>query len=450
MTTNLMATKQAPLAPGLPILGNALQLGQATRAFLFEKHLELGPVYRVRALNREFTVLAGVEANQFMIRNGRSLFRSREFWQELDAELGADRSLISMDGDDHSRMRKAQKSGYSRSVILNNIPQVIAMTGQEIDSWPVGEPLPGLYSLQRIITEQLGYLAAGYSPRAYLDDMITFVRTLLVTKVTKQRPNFFTYLPTYRKAKARALELAQQVHDVHQTSPEVSGRPRDLIDDLFQLAAEDPDFLPTSDLMPALLGPFIAGLDTAASTTAFMLYALLRDDGLRASVTAEVDEVWSGEITPQSVRSLDLLHRTALETLRMYPIAPALTRTVDQPFEFKGYQFEEGTTVLLATTVPHYLPELYPDPERFDIERYTPERKEHKPLGAFAPFGLGSHTCLGAGLAEVQIMLTMGTLLYKLDMEMWPSDYTLKIDPAPTPSPDSDFQFRIKRKRQEG
>lgn len=446
--TTALPTKQAPLAPGLPILGNALQLAQATLAFLVEKHLELGPVFRVRALNQEFVVMAGLEANRFVIRNGRSLFRSREFWQEMDTELGAERSMISMDGPDHARMRKAQRPGYTRSVILNQIPEVLAMTRQEIESWPVGQPLPGHYSLQRIITEQLGFLAAGYSPRAYLDDMITFVRTLLLTKVTKQRPNFFTYLPTYRRAKARAFELAEKVAEAHQTPPEVNGRHRDLIDDLLQLANEDPDFFPQSDLMPALLGPFIAGLDTAASTAAFMLYALLRDDNLRANVTAEVDAAWSGELTAQSVRDLDLLHRTALETLRMYPIAPAMTRTVDEPFEFGGYRFAEDTTVLVATTVPHYLPELYPNPNQFDIDRYTAERQEHKPLGAFAPFAVGPHTCLGAGLAEVQIILTIGTLLHDLDMTMWPPDYQLKIDPAPTPSPDSGFKFRIEQRRQ--
>ena len=81
----------------------------------------------------------------------------------------------------------------------------------------------------------------------------------------------------------------------------------------------------------------------------------------------------------------------------MYPIAPALRRTVSNSFEFAGYRIPAGTHVIIATTVPHHLPEYFPNPERFDIDRYTAERREHKQPGVYAPFDLGPHRCLGNG-----------------------------------------------------
>ncbi len=445
MTAN---KKQPPLAPGFPVLGNVLDLAKDTRAFLTAKYLELGPIYRVRALNQEFVVLAGTEANLFMTREGTNYFRSYEFWHGMDDELGAARSMISMDGPEHIRFRKVQQKGYGRTVIWQHIPEVIAITQNEMQQWPINEPLPGLYSLQRIITEQLGILAAGYSPREYLDDMIKFVRTALLTRVTKQRPDILRYTPSYRRARSRALELATNVHAVHQ-SETANEREPDLIDQVMQLAQEDSDFLPESDLMPAILGPFIAGLDTVASTCAFLLYILLTKPDILAMVQQEADALFrKGTPTPQDLRQMDITHRVIQETLRMYPIAPALQRTVTQDFEFAGYQVKAGDTVIIATTVPHYLPELYPDPERFDIERYTETRKEHKQPGAFAPFGLGAHTCLGAGWAEVQIMMTILTIVHSVDLVMDPPDYQLKIDPAPTPSPDKGFKIKLTGWRQ--
>jgi cytochrome P450 len=194
-----------PLATGMPVFGNVLDLARDTRAFLTEKYLELGPIFRVRALNQEFIVLAGTEANLFMTREGTNYFRSREFWEGMDDELGAARSMISMDGPDHTRFRKVQQKGYGRTVIWQHLPEVIAITQNEMRHWPLNEPLPGLYSLQRIITEQLGILAADYSPREYLDDMIKFVRTMLLTRVTKQRPDVLRYTPAYRRARTRAM-----------------------------------------------------------------------------------------------------------------------------------------------------------------------------------------------------------------------------------------------------
>ena len=436
-----------PLSSGLPVIGNALNMAQDVRAFLLQQYLQHGPIFRVRALNRSYTVLAGVEANLFATKESRRIFSSHEFWHEQDEEMGALRSLISMDGDDHARFRKVMQRGYSRSAINENFAQVVAITRAELEQWGNGEALPGHYAIQRIITEQLGQVAANFSPREYLDDMIVFVRTLLLTKVTRMRPQILLRSPAFRRAKVRAFELADKVIAAHDPDTAVS-RPPDLIDDVLTLAREDPDFLPERDLMPAILGPFIAGLDTVSSTMAFMLYALLKHPHILVQATAEADQLFAEGIpTPAMLRDVDVLHRVTLETLRMYPIAPAITRTAVVPFEFAGHTVPAGENVIIATTVPHYLPEFYPDPYTFDIDRYLPERKENRQPGVFAPFALGHHTCLGAGFAEVEMILTMATILNTVQLEMSPRDYQLKIDPAPTPSPNKKFCVRVVARR---
>ncbi len=435
-----------PSAPSLPLVGDALAMAGDVGAFFTRQYLQLGPVFRVRALHRRFTVLAGPEANLFVTREGSRHLRSREFWMDFDKELGAARSMVSMDGAEHVRMRKAQQPGYSRSFIHEHLHDVIAITRREVAEWPLDEPIPGLYALQRIITEQLGTIAAGVSPRDYLDDMIVFVRTLLAARVTRQRPAVLMRTPRFRRARQRVEELYATVRAVHGPDRR-SGEP-DLVDDLLALHHVDPQFLPETDLMPAVLGPFIAGLDTVGSTCAFMLYALLKHPDLLDRMRAEADASFAhGTLTAEAARRLDVTHRVALETLRMYPIAPAITRTVSNTFEFAGYTIPAGETVIVATTVPHHLPQYFPEPERFDIERYAPERREHRQPGVFVPFGAGPHVCLGAGFAEVAIAATMATIVREVELALDPPDYVLKISPVPTPSPDDRFRFRVARRR---
>jgi cytochrome P450 len=136
---------------------------------------------------------------------------------------------------------------------------------------------------------------------------------------------------------------------------------------------------------------------------------------------------------------MDRLHRTALETLRRYPTTPATQRTVTAPFEFAGYRVEAGTRLFIGTTVPHFDERYHPDPYRFDIDRYRPPRNEHRIPGAYAPYGLGPHTCLGAGMAEAQIMLTVAALFHYGQFEMDPPDYELQIRPLPTNAPANSF-----------
>ena len=204
-----------------------------------------------------------------------------------------------------------------------------------------------------------------------------------------------------------------------------------------------PGLLSEADLKVSVLGPFIAALDTVAGTCSFMLYALLRNPDLLARARAEADTLFAdGEPAWSDVGKMDVLHRTALETLRMYPVVPMLARTVTNSFEFAGYRIEAGESVMVATSVPHYLPECFPDPDRFDIERYAEGRAEHRQPYAYAPFGLGPHRCLGNGFAEVQIIVTMATLLHDVELALHPSGYRLKTAEVPLPRPRDSFRVR--------
>ena len=100
--------------------------------------------------------------------------------------------------------------------------------------------------------------------------------------------------------------------------------------------------------------------------------------------------------------------------------------------------------------VTHDLPEHFPHPERFDIDRYLPGREEHKQPGVFTPFGVGVHHCAGRGFAETQLPLIVATLLHEAEMELVPPTYELKTERwmlFPSVLPDKGLRFRIGRRR---
>jgi cytochrome P450 len=96
--------------------------------------------------------------------------------------------------------------------------------------------------------------------------------------------------------------------------------------------------------------------------------------------------------------------------------------------------------------LPHHLAEHFPEPRRFDIDRSRSPRNEHQPGGVYAPFGVGPHTCLGGGCAEIQVALTMATLLHDLHFELDPPGYVLKVRMDPTPTPGPGLGVRIGRR----
>ena len=125
-------------------------------------------------------------------------------------------------------------------------------------------------------------------------------------------------------------------------------------------------------------------------------------------------------------------------------------RTVANTFEFSGCTVPAGQQVILDFTLTHHLPEFFPDPEQFDIDRFAPPRDEHRQTAVYMPYGAGTHRCLGEHLAEFVTLTAMATLLHDADLALDPPDYTLsvwKIKGLPTRHPGKSFRFRLVGRR---
>ncbi len=437
--------KAIPQAPGLPLIGNAFGMVRDLRAFLMKQYRTFGPVFRIRALNRRFIVLAGPEANRFVERDNRH-FRSYEAWLPFTTGLGASHLLVGMDGPEHIRMRRAHADHYSRKLMKNRTDEAVRIMQDQIAEWPLDTAIPAQYAFQRIVTAQLGRLIINAEPGEYLDDIIFFFQTLLKIYFSRQLPRWAMSLPRFRRASGRMEELARKILADH--APEHRHtRPPDFIDDVLELNRTDPHFMPETNLLLTVLEAFMVGLDTVSTLCAFMSYELLKHPDLLAQVTAEADTLFErGSPDPNEVRRMEVLHRVALETLRLYPLAPVVPRTVANAFEFEDYHIPAGEHVLVGFTLPHLMPEYFPDPQRFDIDRYTPERAEHRQAGVYAPFGVGTHRCLGNSLAEVLIALNIATLVHDTELALAPPDYTLKLTHLPVTRPARSFKFRVTRR----
>ncbi|MYK54142.1 MAG: cytochrome P450 [Gemmatimonadetes bacterium] len=434
--------KEIPQAPGLPLIGNTIGMKRDLGSLLVKQYRNLGPIFRIKAFNRRFVVLVGPEANTFVKRGGKYL-RTLENWVDYNKAGGVGRSIISMDGPDHIRLRKELTNMYTHHLIEGRVGDAVHVLQQDIAGWPQDKPLPGLYTWQRIVLDQIGVLALSMPVHDYLDDIMIYFQSKMKTYVMRQQPRLMLYRPRVRRAFKRVEELAQRILADHEPEKR-RNKPPDAIDHLLELHRRDPQFLPETDL--DMLGPLSAGLDTVANICAFMFYELLKRPDLREQVIAEADALFDqGMPTVNDLRKLDVIHRTAMEIIRLYPLAPVMSlRTVANSFEFEGYKVPAGETLLIGFTIPHRMPEYFPNPEHFDIDRYTAERAEHRQHGVYVPFGLGAHRCPGNRLAEVLIALNMATVLREAKLVLHPPDCELKTKRSYALLPN--YKFRLVRR----
>jgi cytochrome P450 len=424
-----------PLAPGLPLLGNALSMKGDVQSFFVRQHQALGPIFRVRALNQAFTIMAGTRANHFLRTHGDVHFTSVDAIGGLDTEFNM--RVHALTGRPHRHLRRQLGMGLSRDLLRARWDSFVALTESRVDGWRAGTTVPVVDQFQRLAADQLSVVLTGTAATAQFEMMRRAFELVLDVTVTGRLPRAALRLPRYRAARQKILAFAHAALAERAARPHAG--PPDLLDHALTATDENDRPYPPHVRAGMALQGYFGGINTVAYLYGFTLYALLRHPDVLARVTADVDRAW-GDGTPsfEALRHTPALHGLVLETLRMYPTAPVSARTVRKPFHFNGFRVERGTRVLVATTVPHHLADYWADPETFDIDR---DFADNRRQDAFAPFSVGAHTCLGAAMTEVMAAATMAIVVRNVRLALPAPDHRLRLRATPGPNPG---RFRVR------
>jgi cytochrome P450 len=164
----------------------------------------------------------------------------------------------------------------------------------------------------------------------------------------------------------------------------------------------------------------IAGHDTTAAGLIWLFYCLARQPQIAARVHQELDAVLGGrEPTANDLPALTYTERVIKETLRLYPPAIGVfMRQAVADVEIAGYTLPQGSLVQLFSYVCQRDPRWFPEPERFDPDRFLPERQRTVPPFAYFPFGGGPRVCIGNTFAMMEMTLVAATFLQQLQVEL--------------------------------
>lgn len=153
-----------------------------------------------------------------------------------------------------------------------------------------------------------------------------------------------------------------------------------------------------------------AGIETSALALAWLFHEIARNPAVERRLHAEVDEVLAGRpATFDDVARLTYTRQVLNETLRMYPIWILMRRTARE-VHLGGVRIPPGTEVTVSPHALHFDPRFFAEPDRFDPDRWAPERAGNVPRGAYIPFGAGNRQCVGNTFALVEMAITVATV----------------------------------------
>lgn len=178
----------------------------------------------------------------------------------------------------------------------------------------------------------------------------------------------------------------------------------DILIDLKNQEAIDDDFKFYGDkLVAQAIIFFSAGHETTSSTIAFTLHELCINTDIQERLRNEIEDIIEkhGELTYEAIQDMEYLHMVVSETLRKYPLTPFIQRECVEDYEIPetGLVIERGTPVVIPQHGLHWDPKYFPNPEKYDPERFNDKNKLKLTPFTYVPFGDGPRNCIGERFA---------------------------------------------------
>ncbi|XP_061396406.1 cytochrome P450 6a8-like [Musca vetustissima] len=173
--------------------------------------------------------------------------------------------------------------------------------------------------------------------------------------------------------------------------------------------------LDMGDLIAQAFVFFIGGFETSSSTMSFALYELAKNPQVQEKARQDVMDVlqkYQGVFNYESLNEMGYIRQVVQETLRKHPVAPSGRRVCRRHFTFPdGLTIEPDVHIMIPVYGIHHDPELYPQPEIFRPERFSPEERSRRHPMAYLPFGAGPRTCIAERFGMMQTMMGLALLL---------------------------------------
>ncbi|MFO7321250.1 MAG: cytochrome P450 [Chloroflexota bacterium] len=218
-------------------------------------------------------------------------------------------------------------------------------------------------------------------------------------------------------------------------------------DDLLTMMmdARDDDGQPMSreQLLDEIRTLYLAGHETTATTLSWTWVLLSRNPEVYARLEAEIGQVLNGRTpTAEDVGQLSYCNAVIKEALRCYPVAWITRRVALEDVEIGGYQIAKGTSIYLSPWIVHHDARWYADPDTFMPERWLKDKSELPPREAYIPFGGGPRICIGNGLAMMEAVLILATLLQRYRVSVL-AEHEVEIELTGTLRPKAGVQARM-------
>jgi cytochrome P450 len=425
--------KSPPSSPGKPFVGHLLEFRRDPPRFLSKLAREHGDIVHFKLGPQDIYLLSHPDYIKDVLVTNNSNFAKSRGLQMAKKFLGE--GLLTSEGEFHRRQRRLAQPAFHRQRINAYAEIMTDHAARTSARWRDGETQDIWQEMMRLTLAIVGktlFDADVESEAPEIGKALTDVMQLF-ERITNPFAGLLEKLPLrgnvrWLKAKERLDSTIYRIINERRASGEDRG---DLLSMLLLAQDEEGDGGSMTDeqLRDEAMTLFIAGHETTSNALTWTWYLVSQHPQVEAKLYDEIDTVLAGK-TPNAADVMRLRYTEMVfaEAMRMYPPAWTMGRRVVADYQIGQYVVPAESIVLMSPWVTHHDSRFFPDPFKFDPERWTPEARETRPKFSYFPFGGGPRVCIGEQFAWMEGALLIATIAQQWRMRLAPGQ---RVEPKP-------------------
>jgi cytochrome P450 len=396
-------------APGPSLPFGVRRFRRDAATILLELQQKYGDVTRFRVGPELLHQVAAPEIIRDVLHDSESYRRGRVY---LGFELFFGKGSLTTDGHAWRTLRSTAGPFFRTGFLHPNVPVITDAVTDLAREWEVlankGEPVDIVPEMMRLAYNVVTRVLFGYDLRHRGDEVLPAIVNVL-SGMFPGSPELLlpSWLPGPHR---RRLRGTQRVLDdaVGEVIDHGGDRLVAALHETSDVDTQEP--LTRRQIMDELKNHLLAGHETTGCGLAWTLHELARHPDVHERLRAELDTVL-GDRDPEAedLTRLTYLGQVVNESMRLHPPIPMFPRDPIHDIEIGGYHIPAGTTMFVTPYTVHHDPRHWPEPERFDPDRFAPDAPRPARY-TYLPFGGGQRRCVGAPLAELEIRLAVAMI----------------------------------------
>jgi cytochrome P450 len=406
-----------------PVLGHYPAFRKDAPGFLLKTAREYGDIAYFKLGKQNIYEFSDPDLIKDVLVTSQHGFIKSRILQRARILLGD--GLLTSEAPLHTRQRRLVQPAFHRDRLAAYAETMVAYAARTRDSWQDRQSFDAAREMANLTLSIVAKTLFNADVDAESGDIREALTAILHLFHIVMLPfsEWLEKLPLpqmrrFERARTRLDETIYRIIDERRASGRDAG---DLLSTLLTSVDEEGGGMTNEQVRDETLTLFLAGHETTANALTWTWYLLSQHPEVERRFHDQIDCVLGGRPpAPADVPTLRYVEMVFAEAIRLYPPGWAIGRMAKTGYEAAGYRIQPGEVVLMSPYVVHRDPRYFPDPERFDPERWTPEARSLRPRFSYFPFGGGARVCVGEHFAWMEGVLLLAVLGQKWRLRLAP------------------------------